>query len=401
MDMSEEDFMPTTLIDFLKLRFDWGIINTDQGVADYYLYQTTYSQGETFSYNNGGFSNSVRYVGNIGNPDIGWVKRNEISAGFDALLLNRSLNIEATYFRSRLYDEITTRNNYYPVFVGDTINRKNDVDNTLPYENYNSHLNQGVEFGITWRRVSGDWQIAVGSNLVYAIPKVLQLDEPDYAFDYLRRTDKPTDAIFGYVAEGLFKDQTDIDNHPLQTFGIVQPGDIKYKDLNNDGLIDVNDMEVIGYSKPRVQYSFHMNLSYKNLTLFAIGTGQSGQSSIFNSPYYWIYGERKYSEEVLGRWTSETAGSATYPRLSSVNNSNNFRNSTYWLEKSNWFTLQRVQLTYNLPDKVIMSSFVKGLQVYVRGSNLLTFSQIKDKLELNVGTEPQFRTYAAGLNVSF
>ncbi len=399
--ISDENFMPAGIFDYLKLRVDWGIIHTDQNIADYYLYQTTFSQGNTFVYDNGVASNQVRYFGNIGNPDITWIKREELSAGFDALILNRSLSLEATFFRSRLYDEITTRNSFYPVFVGDTIQRTNDVDNTLPYENYNSHLNQGIEFGITYHASFHDFNLSVGSNIVWSVPKVLQLDEPDYPYDYLRHTGKPTDAIFGYVAEGLFKDQQDIDSHAVQTFGVVQPGDIKYKDLNNDGIIDVTDVKVIGYNSPRVQYAFHMNLSYGIFDLFVLGTGQADQSTIFNNAYYWVYGERKYSDLVLNSWTPQTAETATYPRLSSVNNANNFRNSTFWLDKNNWFTLQRVQLSVNLPDKIAMNNFMKSMQIYVRGSNLLTISKIREKRELNIGTEPQFRTFAAGINVSF
>ncbi len=399
--ISEENFMPSGIFDFLKLRANWGIINTDQSVADYYLYQTTFSQGDFFTYGNTVVQNRVRYYGNLANPDIGWVRREEYSAGFDALILNKSVNLEATYFRSKLYNEITTRNSYYPVFVGDTIPRQNDLDNTLPYENYNSHLDQGVEFGITWNFSLGDTKAAVGSNIVYAVPKVLQVDEPDYPYDYLRRTGKPSDAIFGYVAEGLFRDQADITNHAVQTFGIVQPGDIKYKDLNGDGIVDVDDEKVIGYDSPRFQYALHLNLSWKFISLFMIGTGQTGESTIFNDPYYWVYGERKYSEAVLGRWTPETASSATYPRLSSVNNANNFRNSTYWLEKNNWFTLQRIQVTFTLPENMALNRYLKNLQFYIRGNNLVTVSDIREKRELNIGVPPQFRTYAAGVNVSF
>jgi hypothetical protein len=158
---------------------------------------------------------------------------------------------------------------------------------------------------------------------------------------------------------------------------------------------------VIGYSHPRIQYAVHLNLRYKIFELFVIGTGQAGQSSFFNNPYYWVYGERKYSTQVLGRWTPETAGTATYPRLSSTNNSNNFRNSTYWIDKNNWFTLQRVQLTVNLPQRISDRSFVSGLQFYLRASNLFTISGIREKRELNIGTDPQFRTFAAGINASF
>ena len=391
--ISEENFFPSGIFDFLKIRANGGLLNTDQGITDYYLHQTSYSQGANFIYDNGVVSNPARYFQSIGNPDIGWVKRSEYSVGFEALLLERSLNIEGTYFHSRSYDELTTRGNYYPDYLGVV----------LPQENYNSHLNQGVELAFAYETNFSDLKIRIGSNFVYAVPKVLQTDELNYEYDYLKRTGKPTDAMFGWVAEGLFMDQADIDNHATQTFGAVQPGDIKYRDLNDDGIIDDNDVKVIGYSTPRIQYAFHLNFTYKAFELFLLGSGQEGQSSYFNSPYYWVYGNRKYSEEVLGRWTSgEGVGqTATYPRLSSTSNSNNFRNSSYWIEENDWFTLRRVQLTMNLPENLSPGGFVRNLQIYLRASNVLTLSAIKEKRELNVGTEPQFRTYAVGFNASF
>ncbi len=115
-----------------------------------------------------------------------------------------------------------------------------------------------------------------------------------------------------------------------------------------------------------------------------------------------MYGDKKYSTVVLGRWTPETAATATYPRLSSRSNANNFRNSTFWLYKNNWFTLHTAQLSYTLSEKKAMKTiFKKGLQVYLRGSNLFTISKIRDKRELNIGSSPQTRLYAVGLNVIF
>ncbi|MEX0986101.1 MAG: SusC/RagA family TonB-linked outer membrane protein [Bacteroidales bacterium] len=392
--VSEEDFLSSgNFFDFLKIRANWGLINTDQGVSDYYLYQTSFGQGSYFTYNNGVVQNRARFYQSVGNPDIGWVKRNELSVGFEALVLNRSLNLEGSYFNSRAYDELTIRSNYYPDMLGVV----------LPQENYNSHRNQGAEFGLTYHLNLSDFRFSAGANMVYSAPMVIQIDEPDYDWDYLKRTGKPTSAMFGWVAEGLFADQDDIDNHATQTFGAVQPGDIKYADLNDDGIIDDNDRQVIGQNAPKVQYAIHLNLRYKAFELFVMGTGQEGQSQYFNNSYYWIYGDRKYSEEVLGRWHEDMAdpSSATYPRLSSTNNSNNFRNSTYWIEETNWFTLHRLQLTMNMPSKFASNSYIRDFQVYVRGSNLFTVSAVKDKLELNIGSEPQFRTFAVGLNASF
>jgi hypothetical protein len=201
--------------------------------------------------------------------------------------------------------------------------------------------------------------------------------------------------MFGLVAVGLFRDQTDIDNSVPQTFGTVKPGDIKYEDLNNDNVIDDLDQMMIGNSHSRVEYSFNLSIKYKAFELFALATGQTGSNTYFNSPYYWVYGSRKYSDIVLDRWTSATAATATYPRLTTLSNENNFRNSTFWLYKKDWFTLQTVQLTYTIPVK---GAGIKDLRVYLRANNLMTMSNIKDKLQLNIGTAPQTRFYSLGVS---
>ena len=199
------------------------------------------------------------------------------------------------------------------------------------------------------------------------------------------------------VAEGLFKDQADIDNHAKQSYGPVQPGDIKYKDVNNDGVINDDDRVQIGNFHPRFQYGIDIDLKLGRWELFALGTAQTGSNIYFNNAYYWVYGNRKYSAMVLNRWTPETAATATYPRLTTTNGSNNFRNSTFWLYDDRYFTLNRAQLTYHLPEKF----FWKGLQLYVRGNNLLTVSPIRKQLELNIASAPQMRSYMVGIVGSF
>jgi hypothetical protein len=145
----------------------------------------------------------------------------------------------------------------------------------------------------------------------------------------------------------------------------------------------------------------NLNLRYKNLELYAQGVYQSGANEIYRSAYYWIYGNRKYSELVLNSWTPETAATASYPRLSTKNNSNNFRNSTYWMYDDDYFTLRTVQLTYTFPEKWMVKMPSKQILVYIRGSNLLTVSPSKEQRELNIGDTPQFRGYAIGLKMMF
>lgn len=192
---------------------------------------------------------------------------------------------------------------------------------------------------------------------------------------------------------------------PKQTFGgTVRKGDLKYKDQNGDQVIDSKDEVYLGrggwYGSP-FTLGLNFTAKWKNFTLFALGTGGFGGYGMKNSSYYWVYGEGKYSEVVRGRWTEETAATATYPRLTTETGANNFRNSTFWLYKNNHFELAKVQLTYDFPKKWLRKSLIKDVSAYVSGSNLLTISKEREMLEMNVGAAPQTRFYNIGVKVAF
>lgn len=392
--LSEESFLEnSSLFTYLKMTASWGILNTDQGIESYYLYRTSFEEPGNFgdrvyNYNNEVSSNNALNIV-TGNPNIGWIKRREINLGLEAML-GRSLWLEANYFNTESYDQITKLTATYPSVLGGS--------DFTPFENFEAYSDQGIELGIKLYKMKGNFRYSIGGNFVYAEPTASEVNEPDALLRYRKRAGQVSDGYFAYVADGFFRDQADIDNHALQTFGAVQPGDIKYKDLNGDGVINENDQQLIGNSRPRFQYGLNLRLGYGGFDLFVQGVGQTGQERYFNDPYYWVFGNRKYSEVVLGRWTPETAGTATYPRLSSTSNSNNFRNSTFWLYEDNWFNLRRVQLTYAFPLSV---NGIKKVSVYVRGANLLTLSEIREKRELNIGSTPQTRSFALGLNASF
>ena len=120
-----------------------------------------------------------------------------------------------------------------------------------------------------------------------------------------------------------------------------------------------------------------------------------------NNSYYWVYGDRKYSEVVRDRWTEETKETATYPRLTTQSGANNFRSSDFWMYKNDRFSISKAQLTYDLPKSLLQGSFVSDISAYVSGSNLLTISEVSDMLEMNVGSAPQTRFYNIGLKVTF
>ena len=150
-----------------------------------------------------------------------------------------------------------------------------------------------------------------------------------------------------------------------------------YKDINGDDVINSDDRVDIGkmgWSAAPFTYGVNLSAKYKSWTLYARGIGQTGAYGFKNNSYYWNRGTSKFSEIVLQRWTAETASIATYPRLTTENGDNNYQNSTFWLYNTDNFRLSNIQLTYNFPENSFGKTFVKGLMLYVGGTNFLTIS---------------------------
>jgi TonB-linked SusC/RagA family outer membrane protein len=392
--ISEEDFLKeNSFINYLKLKISAGIINTDMSLAKYYSYEDILASSSSYAWGDVTTKTLPSTIfSNIANNNLFYEKRKELTLGTEAVLFNKSLWIDANYFRESKANLIVVSGlgNTYPSYLG----------GLNPAENYNEERYTGLELGITWKKSLNDFSFDLGTSMLFLNSEVVKRDE-FYGEDYLYRAGKSTGAIFGLEALGLFKDDADIAGHATQSFGTVKPGDIKYKDQNGDGNVDTNDAIMIGNSLADFAGAFTLRMNYKNLTLFALSSVALGGQAQYNDSYYWVDGDVKYSETVLKYWTPETAATATYPRLSSKTNSNNFRTSTYWLENNSRITLDRVQLTYDFPTSLASKLFTKNFSCYIRASNLLTIAENKDKMELRIGSEPQYRYYSIGVKAMF
>ena len=392
--ISEESFMSQgSAINYLKLKASAGKMNSELGIDGFYYYDNSYTTSGSFSWNENGSSGSNSGVisshGN--NPKLGFEKRKEYNLGLEGIFFNRQLSVDANFFRSEYYDQITRPSTTFPSFYS----------TFLPYANFDSNQYTGAELGLAYDKKIGDFSFVLGANLLYADSKILKKDEIfNNAYQYTKG--RPLDARYGLVSEGFFTDQTDIDNHAFQAFGQVKPGDIKYIDQNKDGIVDANDRVQIGRYQPPFSYGLNLKVSYKNLTLFARGNGSIGADGYLSDNYYWVDGDDKYSTFVLNRWTPETAATATVPRLSSVANPNNFQASSFWLYKDNYFSIDRVQLTYDVPEKFSSRLGMRYLSFYANASGLATFSKFKDFRQLRVGgSEPNYRSFSLGIKTTF
>lgn len=389
--ISSEDFMASSRnINYLKLRLSGGIMNSDFPIGGFFYYDSRYGGSGSYSWDEGIRSRSgVR--SNWGrNPNLGFVKRKEVNLGIQGRFFNNVLGAQANVFYDIYSDLVTRPSTEYPGFYSDFI----------PYENFGANEYRGAEIGLNFDKSFGDWSLFVGANFLYTTSERTRVDEV-YKNEYQYRKGHPADSRFGLVALGLFQDQAEIDNSPRQSFGAVRPGDIRYRDQNQDGVINDNDEVYIGRYQAPVSGGLQLRVAYKGITLFVLGQGQSGAVEFKSGDYYWIDGNMKYSDVVRGSWTPDTKTTATYPRLSSQTSSNNFRQSTYWMYSSDYFQIRRVQLTVNLPESVRNSLSMSNLNLFINATNIYQFAKNRDIMNLNPGGEPRYRTFSIGINANF
>lgn len=397
--LSKENFLADSpVVDDLMLTASASILNTDLDFTDYYMYQANFNQsnGAWWGWADGNTSQATESRRGE-NLNLDFVQRKEISVGLRGSLWNKTIRFDASYFTNSINGLPVQSNTTFPSYFFSYW----PESTLIPYVNYNNNTHSGFDFAINAAKKLGQVNVDLGLTGTYFTSENTRVDEL-YEDAYRNRTGKPTDGIWGYVTDGFYKDQADVDNSPSSTFGDVQPGDLKYVDQNGDGIIDEKDEVYLDavYS-PKFTMGLNLTLNWKDFTLFLGGTGYFGGSALKSSEYYWVYGDRKYSEVVRGRWTPETAETATYPRLTTQNNTHNFRNSDFWLYSTNRFNLSKVQLTYNLPSSLLHGSVVKSLSIYAYATNLLTISKEREVLELTTGADPQNRFYNIGFKIGF
>ncbi|MCK4921542.1 MAG: SusC/RagA family TonB-linked outer membrane protein [Bacteroidales bacterium] len=396
--LSEEDFMANgSFFDYLKFRSSYGISKNDHWDY-YYLYKSIYSIGNRFFYGDGNYYNSRTEYASV--PNQIWLqKRRDISVGFDAVMLNRALNLEVGYFNSASLDNITLMSSTYPQIIG---------FEGLVYNNYNSEMEQGVELGLDYTyNVANDLSITAGVNLIYSSPKITKREESNYEGEdvALIREGTASDAMWALKSDGLYSendfnpDGTLIDGLPVPTYGSVQAGDIKYLDQNSDNIIDQNDIRIIGHGV-RTQYGLFLNIRFKNIEFYALGIGRMGDSNYRSGDYFRVYSNDKYSVMVNDAYGPDNMDvNAIHPRLSTTNGSHNNRNSDYWMYENNTFEIPTMQITYHFGGR--NKAFLSDSRLYVRANNILINGKNTQYTEVNPGGTPRTKGFTMGLLTSF
>ena len=398
--ISNEDFMKqVSWVNFLKLRASAGIINADYLPGDdvwtYYAQQYATSGG-VYPFDSGWNSEFGRtYLGQMATTNPGHEKAYKYNVGIDAKLFG-ALDVTFDYWMQQRKDIWVSSAGKYSAVLG--------MD--APYENAGRVDSHGFELGLDYTKNFGAVSFNLGGNLMYTKNKIKEMLEEPRLYDNLIQTGNPYGQIYGLEAIGFFKDEADIAASPAQNFSTVKPGDIKYRDVNDDNIIDANDKVAIGHSTtcPEIYYNFHIGAEWKGLGFYAMFQGTGNYSAILNtkSMYWPLVGNTNISQYAYdNRWTPENQN-AKLPRLSSESNANNYQTSTLWLADRSFLKLRNVEVYYNLPKSLLeKTKIVNGAKLYVRGIDLLCFDHIDESDPEAYGINPVNKSVALGLSVTF
>jgi len=394
--VSKENFLKDSeLVNNLKLRVSWGQVGNDRIPQYQYLSGFQFNSG----YVVGGSYQAGIFDPRPANPLITWETATTTNIGFEYGLFNGMLTGEVDYFRKRTKD----------ILRGNTAATPGTFGSNLPDENFAVVDNQGVEFVIKHTKRLGEFKYSFGFNGTYATSEIIDIREPIGVEDRIRRTGRPFGQQYGYTAIGLFQSQAEIDGWAIQdgnSNNSLQPGDIKYKDINEDGKVDGFDISHIGKSEtPEFIYGFNTAVEYKGFELNVFFQGATGfQREVIAQPFEL----ETNSERVLIDSWSPTNTNAEYPRLSVGSTTNNQnRKSTFWLKDASYLRLKNIELAYSLPEiQAVKDLGITNLRLYVSGSNLLTFSKIKNRdpegpSGIRGSFYPQTKSYLLGLSVKF
>ena len=392
--ISNEKFMQSqNVVDFLKLRASFGMLNTDNIPGNGYWNETV-GGGNGYPINNNFGGDGGWHEGRLASVNGTTEKAYKYNAGVDVTLF-KGLTLTVDGFYERRSD----------IWVS------SDGQNSAVLGASGSYVNAGIvdswgtEIGANYYKKMGNVELNLGGTFTYNRSKIIEMLEEPAAYDYTRSTGNPVGQIFGLQAIGYFVDQADIDNSLPQQFGPVKAGDIKYKDMNGDKVINSDDRVAMGYNStcPEIYYSFSLGLEWKGLGFSAQFQGVGNYTAILSGTYYRpLVDNTTISNYVYrNRWTPETPN-ARFPRLTTETVDNNLQTSSLWLADRSFLKLRNCEVYYKLPSSWLNRFWVKNAKVYVRGVDLLCFDSI-DQLDPEAmnSSYPATRSIHVGLSVGF
>ena len=412
-------------VSFLKIRYTDGKVGNSEVSDRRFMYLDQMKENGDYGYKFG--PNGTKWSGyetvNMA-VDLIWEESRKQDLGIDLKLFNDDLSIVFDLFKERRENILLKREHSIPSFLG--------YNTSAPYGNIGIIENKGFDGTIEYnKRINKDWVIALRGNVTFNKDKWIQGELPEQKYEWMNQYGHNINGVKGYVAEGLFT-QAEIDDmvrweslsdankaitpKPFASqFGTVKAGDIKYKDLNNDGQIDAYDQTYISRGDvPTTVYGFGFTVGWKDLSVGMMFQGVAGAERVLNgssvNPFNGGGGSGNLYSNIGDRWTEEKPDqNAFYPRLSygseTTSNINNFQKSTWWVRNMNFLRLKTLQISYNLPKPWVNKVHLKNAAVYVMGTNLFTLSRFKlwdPELNTDNGASyPNTTSYSVGINFTF
>ena len=360
------------LVSLLKFRASYGILG-NENIGDY-AYMDTMARGN-YTYSFGGSKVTGSAISDYVNEFIRWEKKKSLDIGADYSMFGGSLEFNLDYYRN------TSEDLLYSVPVP----AEAGATNGSVTMNAATMVNSGLEFAASYRNYEHAVKYDISANVTLPKNKVTSLgigtDMQDNG-DYRTEVGHEVGRFYGYVYEGIFQNQYEVDHHINDNGDFVaqngaQPGDVAYKDLNNDGQITADDRKYLGSGMPKIQFGLSARLEYKNFDLTISTYGAAGHKLVdyVDRALHSSYGITNKSVDLINAWTPEHP-SKTVPRVATVAEGtvNNDFFSSRFLQNGAYWKIANVELGYNVPGKVLGDGFVHSARIYVSGQNLHTFT---------------------------
>lgn len=383
--VSEEEFMKkASWIDFLKVRASYGLVGSDN-VSSRFPYLAFYGSGSGYDFgNNFGTNVGGTSEGNLANANLTWEKARKLNVGIDFTTLNQRLALTIDAFYEYRFDIITDMNSDgimgYPDIVG--------KDAVL--QNLGEVSNRGVDIELSWNdKIGKDFRYYIRPNLTFSRNRLEYKAEVARKNSWRKETGKRLYENFVYVFDHFVADQEEADRLNkigYQPWGQLIPGDVVYKDLDRNGVIDDEDRTAMGNPRsPELMFGIPFGFQYKNFDFSVLLQGATKSSILLNGAA--VFDFPQFEQDKIGRvkkmhldrWTPETAATAKYPALHYGTHDNNKNgNSSLFLYDASYLRLKNVEIGYNVSPKLLRKFHVQQARIYVQGLNLLTFDKLGD-----------------------
>ncbi|MEJ7694815.1 SusC/RagA family TonB-linked outer membrane protein [Daejeonella sp.] len=391
-DISKESFVSGNLnwINALKLRTSYG--RTGNADIGYYVYNqyfadaTAYTIGATPG-SAGGVEELV-----LANPNGTWEKADKFNMGIDASLFSNHLSLTAEYFNNKYFDLMQQRGRNSTI-----------LGNDYPSENIGINRYTGTETLLTYQNSLRGVNYFVSGNVSSIKSEILYQDEVIRQYEWMRRTGRPTGLTFGYISNGFFQSQADINASPKVEGYVPVPGDLKYRDLNGDNIINQFDQAPIGSEKPLLYYGATLGFNYRGFDFNMLLQGVANRTRLAlgdSEVEFQNNGNYQAFEHHLNRWTPANAANANYPRLSVGVNINNQVPSSFFIRSADYMRLKNAEIGYTFPKRLASKLRLSSLRLFANGLNLFTSAEY-DRLDPEYfgASIPVQRVVNAGINI--